>query len=244
MTQSVYSSLNARLPDMTMDLKEQNAYFFHYYFILKHLRILWYDENKDFCEAEDGWPDTPVHQEAKKLCESALEMGYSTRVCTIQNNRAVWGEEKGSCALVKDLQFTLRVTLDSRKTSRSYERKEFFEKLMEDVNCDGIQDMSQVRLESLETFRSVFKDCRIEDDRLHITFLSSLAPTRDVVDFFSAMGRMESITVLREGQSIRSSFVLEFSEKAMKSCPPQYVFCNDKSILSGAFCHYHTVYIR
>lgn len=241
MTETVFTALQTRLPDITMELKERNAYLFHYYFIIKNLQIVWYDENKEVCEAEDGWSETPAGVVVRKLCESPLQLGVVTRACRIHNNRVMWGaENRTQCVDVKSLMYTMRITLKSPKHQRAYERKEFFEKAMEDLNCDRIDEMREMRLETLQTdFKSVFKDCRMMEDRLQITFLSKVASTRDLIDFFASVGVVETVSVIQEGKILRSSYSLEFSENAMDSCPSQYLFCNDKSILTGYYCHYH-----
>lgn len=213
--------------------------------MVKKAQIVWYAENRDFCEAEDEWPQTRVSEVARKWCDSSL-LGIRSRKCEVRGNAAVWSPENRTMCSNDTLQFTMRILLDipyGKKGQRAYERKEYFEQLMEEVNCDALQEMRVLQfhdaiLRGEDSFLNVFKDCRIKENRLVITFLSSVAPSLDFVEFFSKLAKLESISVIQEGQLLRSSFVLEFTSKGRKTCPSQYVFCNDKSVLSGSYCHY------
>lgn len=250
MTDFVYSSLKHQLPDMTMALKEQNSFLFHYYFIIKKVEIIWYDENKEYCEEEDGWPRTPLWGVAKKLCDSPLKEGYMTRTCNLENNRVRWSTQNQTLCMMppENVLYTLQIKFISKK-KRVYERKEFFEKLMEDVNCDRVEEMKlKMFLPSVvhgdDSFRSVFKDCQMKDDRLVISFLSAIPPSIDMIEYMAKLSNIESIMVVQEGHLLRSSYVLEFTSKALKTCPSQYLLCNQASVLSGMYCHYRMYPIK
>lgn len=241
----VFSYLKQTLPDLTMQLKEKNPILFHYYVILKDLEYIWSSKNPSYCEAEGNWPITKIGETVKQPCDNPFNIGYQKRTCKNENQKAVWSTVDDSlCEEKKDDSYYIYRVIYPREKTKKKNVPTFYDRLLDQMNCDHLSEMTFIRFNSSvlmnsTLFRNVFKDCRIEKNRLIVTFSSTIAPNIDFIHYLFDFSRLEFITVIQEGLVVRSSYVLRFTVWKMNDCPSSYLFCNLQDIVPKLYCHYN-----
>ena len=233
--EDVFLFLEARRANLTLLLKERNAFVFHHYVSVAAIELEHAAENPAVCRADAEWPEVAVGTEARSLCFDAQGVHLVRRACGLHEGRAAWQAVEGACETER-VSFAMRVVFEKER------RREHTEERMERLNCDDVVEMRAMALEALDvdSFRRVLKQCKSEP-QLVVTFFSHVPPSVELVQFFSGVAPLQRIEVVQEGAALRRSFSLVFTREE-EECDNRFILCNLKGVAPNVFCHVQSGY--